>query len=233
MAFNLETIADNLAELLTSVINTTTKFYDIFLNPFPKDVDIYVFNDENELVIQTIPNLAKARQAKEGAGSPESVVEATIGEIYVDTGDPSLSVNPMYIKTKGYGTNTGWASLATSDSIQDIINEYPPILTVNTLSGSGTLELADQKVYKVTTTGNVTFNLPTIDSGDLDSLHTIKVQLKIGLSGHQVSLGASYYIGDNTTGIDTSTSMLYDLIYEYDNNEEAWGVCVQKKVQIV
>ena len=79
MEIDLKVISENLAELLTSVVNTATKFYDIFVNPEAKDVTIDVFNDENRLVKQTIPNLAKSRQPLSGYGSPEGNVVGNLG----------------------------------------------------------------------------------------------------------------------------------------------------------
>ena len=94
---DLEVIQENLAELLTNTVNLTSVFYDIFLNPEPMDVNIQMFDDNNQLITVTIPNRAKDRITPYvGEGSPEGVVSAPIGTTYVDT-----STSTIYYKVSG------------------------------------------------------------------------------------------------------------------------------------
>ena len=59
MTLDINTVIQNLNELLTNSVNFTDKFYDIFFNQTPMDVTIDLYNENNELVPVTIPNRAK------------------------------------------------------------------------------------------------------------------------------------------------------------------------------
>lgn len=116
---NEETILEDLVELLTNTVNMTSVFYDVFLNPYPMDVELQQFNDHNELITVVIPNRAKDRVlTKFGEGSPEGVVVAPMGTMYIDITDSSI-----YVKVSGTD-EYGWVSLVSEESIIPIIRKY-------------------------------------------------------------------------------------------------------------
>ena len=132
---DLNTIAENLAELLTNSVNVTDIYYDLFINPEPMDITLQQYNSENQLIEVTIPNRAKDRQiALSGVGTPEGNVTAPLGTFYVDT-----QTNIVYIKINNVG-NTGWNQILTQVALNNL-----PIgkkLVLNNLSKS--LALVDQ-----------------------------------------------------------------------------------------
>ena len=80
MSINIDVLLENVVELLTNTVNMTAKFYDIFLNPTPMDIELEQYNDQNELVTVVFPNRAKDRiLTKFGEGSPEGIVAAAMG----------------------------------------------------------------------------------------------------------------------------------------------------------
>lgn len=112
-------ILENLVELLTNTVNMTSKFYDIFLNPTPMDVELEQYNDENDLITVTIPNRAKDRVlTKFGEGSPEGVVVAVMGTMYID-----IVNSEVYIKVSG-DDEYGWIPVSSEENIIPIIRKY-------------------------------------------------------------------------------------------------------------
>lgn len=112
-------IAENIAELLTNSVNMTSVFYDIFLNPNPMDVVLWQYNDNNELVPIPIPNRAKDKIiAKEGVGTPEGHVEASVGTAYVDTQN-----SIVYFKVSGED-QFGWVAVLNREGVLPIISTY-------------------------------------------------------------------------------------------------------------
>lgn len=96
----------DLAELLTNSVNMADKFYNIFLDPDPYYVDLYLYNSEGHLTKVTIPNRAMDKSiANSGEGSPEGEVDAYIGTLYIDTVNKQL-----YLKRTTTG-NTGWVNI--------------------------------------------------------------------------------------------------------------------------
>lgn len=104
-------------------------------------------------------------------------------------------------------SNVSWNSVSASDIPTD----------VELLSGSGTLTLEDNKLYKLTSSGSTTFSLPIIT--DTTKFHQIMVQLHMS-SAITINAGTSYYFTDETP--DISKAGDYDLIWEYDNVEGHW-----------
>lgn len=116
---DINIIAENLVELLTNTVNMTSVFYDVFLNPNPMDITFQQYDDNNELVTVTIPNRAKDRQiAKEGTGTPEGRVEASVGTAYVDTQN-----SVVYFKVSG-DDQYGWTSILNREDALSIIRTY-------------------------------------------------------------------------------------------------------------
>ena len=112
-------IIENLTELLQNSVNMTSVFYDIFLNPTPMDVELKQYDSDNQLITVTIPNRAKDRKiALDGVGSPEGVITANIGAVYVDNTN-----QVVYFKATGSG-NTGWVSVITKADAEEYIIYY-------------------------------------------------------------------------------------------------------------
>ena len=128
---NIDVIAENIAELLTNTVNMTSVFYDIFLNPEPMDVILWQYNDKNELVPISIPNRAKDRSASyTGVGSPEGVVEAPVGAVYIDT-----KYAVVYYKMSGTD-QFGWSAVLSQARMEAYVREsLRPYITVNSLAG--------------------------------------------------------------------------------------------------
>ena len=104
-------------------------------------------------------------------------------------------------------SNVSWNNVNASDIPTD----------VELLSGSGTLTLEDNKLYKLTSSGSTTFSLPTIT--DTTKFHQIMVQLKMS-SVVTINVGTSYYF--NSKAPDLSKAGSYDLVWEYDNIDGYW-----------
>ena len=88
---------------------------------------------------------------------------------------------------------------------------------------SGNFSLSDGTGYAITLSGNTTFVLPTVT--DLSRYHKILVQLK--KTSQTVTLGTDKYF--NNVAPSLSSSGMYDLTYEYDNNANVWVVDVVYK----
>lgn len=116
---DIDVALENLVEYLTNSVNMTAKFYDIFLNPTPMDIELEQYNDENKLVTVTFPNRAKDRiLTKFGEGSPEGVVTAAMGTMYID-----IANSEVYIKVSG-NDEYGWIPVSSEENIIPIIRKY-------------------------------------------------------------------------------------------------------------
>jgi hypothetical protein len=116
---DIETVSENLAELLTNTVEMASAFYDIFLNPEPMDVTLKMFDKNNRLITVTIPNRAKDRVTPYvGEGSPEGVVEAPVGSTYVDT-----LTSTVYYKISGTDYY-GWNAVISQSLRETFIRTY-------------------------------------------------------------------------------------------------------------
>ena len=119
MSINIDVLLENVVELLTNTVNMTAKFYDIFLNPTPMDIELEQYNDQNELVTVVFPNRAKDRiLTKFGEGSPEGIVAAAMGTMYID-----IANSEVYIKVNG-DDEYGWIPVSSEENIIPIIRKY-------------------------------------------------------------------------------------------------------------
>ena len=104
----------------------------------------------------------------------------------------------------------------------NIINTYlKKNENVTTLATSGTIELADNSINRITPTDAVTFNLPTITDNTV--FHQILVQMNLTAS-YTIDLGASTYFSEEAPAFETG---YYDIIYEH--NGSSWVVGAIKK----
>ena len=118
---DIQIVAENLAELLTNTVDMTAVFYDIFLNPNPMDVELKMYDDNNQLITVVIPNRAKDRITPYvGSGSPEGVVAAPIGSAYVDT-----LTSTVYYKVSGESDDPyGWNAVLSQSLMETFIRTY-------------------------------------------------------------------------------------------------------------
>ena len=120
------------------------------------------------------------------------------------------------------GLVTGGQSLSASD-IPDISNTYAKKLPVVTPTVSeGVWALQTNAINVINLGASATFAPPQSSALDLNILNQIVVQLKMQ-DVQQVNLGANVnYIGGAAP--DLSQAGLYNIYYEWDNNESSWYV---------
>lgn len=251
---NVNTIIENLTELLQNTVNMTSVFYDIFLNPTPMDVELTQYDADGNVVTIMIPNRAKDMQrALVGTGSPEGMVSASQGTLYVDNstqtvfvktaGDETigwkivLTEEGVYTYVRNYLENSGFVDeeklaeyltdneYTTEEKVGEIISRYTPVTWVYELPSSGSILLEDNTSYRAILTDDTTFVLPTIT--DLTKLHRIFVQIRNSYSTSNITLGTSYFFNNTDSISDVGE---YDLTYEYDNIREEWVCKIEAKV---
>ena len=85
-------------------------YYDMFINPVAMDVTFERYNDQGALEKITLPNRAKdaIKDTITGVGSPEGIVAASIGRLYLDTENRDL-----YYKSFGVDSY-GWIKIDTN-----------------------------------------------------------------------------------------------------------------------
>lgn len=251
---NVNAIIENLTELLQNTVNMTSVFYDIFLNPTPMDVELTQYDADGNVVTIMIPNRAKDMQrALVGTGSPEGMVSASQGTLYVDNstqtvfvktaGDETigwkivLTEEGVYTYVRNYLENSGFVDeeklaeyltdneYTTEERVGEIISRYTPVTWVYELPSSGSILLEDNTSYRAILTDDTTFVLPTIT--DLTKLHRIFVQIRNSYSTSDISLGTSHFFNNTDSISDVGE---YDLTYEYDNIREEWVCKIEAKV---
>ena len=121
-------VSKDLAELLSNSVNMADKFFEIFFDPNPHLVTLELYDREGTRTTYQIPNRAMDKSvALSGNGSPEGVIEAEVGTLYIDEDKREL-----YIKR-------------TKDSSMGWINITPYTLDVYT----------DEFTYNYEVTGNI------------------------------------------------------------------------------
>lgn len=126
------------------------------------------------------------------------------------------------------GLVTGGTDLTAAD-IPDISGTYAKKMAVVTPTvAGGVWSLEANKVNKVVLSSSATMSLPQSAALDLTILNQIIVQLKM-VDPQQVNLGTSNYLSG--VAPDLSQAGVYNIYYEWDNNDNAWYVgAVLKKV---
>jgi hypothetical protein len=168
---DLNTIDENLAELLTNTVNMSSVFYDIFLDPNPKDVELQMFDDNNELITVVIPNRAKDREdaSLSGEGSPEGVIKAPIGTVYIDK-----LTSTIYYKVSGEAEDSnGWAPTISQAYLSTFLAAYlrnnsyirRGALTTTLIESiqEGEVKISDDNVISIVSTGD-TYGVVKIDN---------------------------------------------------------------------
>ena len=107
------------------------------------------------------------------------------------------------------GTDASWDSISSS---------------INVLETSGTINLEDNSINCITPEDNIAFVLPTIT--DNEEFHQILVQVTL-LSIYSIDVGTTYFF--NSTEPDLSNVGIYDIIFEYDKENNCWVCGVLEK----
>ena len=127
---NVTVVTRDLAELLTNSVNMVNKYYEIFFDPNPHYVELQQYNSNGELVSTMIPNRSLDKAiALSGEGSPEGIIEAHVGVLYIDNVSRDL-----YIKKVGNGT-LGWNNITPKK-----INVYTEEFTIDADDNTTTIE---------------------------------------------------------------------------------------------
>jgi hypothetical protein len=92
---------------------------------------------------------------------------------------------------------------------------------VTPVMSNGVWTLEANKVNKVVLSASATFSLPTSASLDLTILNQIIVQLKM-VDAQQINLGTTNYLSG--VAPDLSQAGVYNIYFEWDNNDNAWYV---------
>lgn len=115
-------------------------------------------------------------------------------------------------------------------NINTALNDNWDILDKSTLKGdviilgtSGTQSLTNNRIHKITCSGNVTFSLPSPDSNIFNQM----LVLLYMSSAYTINLGTSVYFTGSAP--DMSNAGYYTIIYEYDNIRSSWTVGALKK----
>lgn len=99
---------------------------------------------------------------------------------------------------------------------------------INVLPSSGTINLTDNSINKITPTGSVTFNVPGTSPVTLDNTKFHQILIQMNLQTPQtIDLTTPYYFNESTP--DLSETGKYNILYEYDNNNEVWVVGAMPK----
>ena len=119
---SLNEVVDLLSELFTNMNNLDKTYYNMFYNTEPMDIIIERYDENGVLRKYVVPNRAKDKDnVITGHGTPEGVVPATIGKLYID-----LDSNYLYYKTEGSTTSptsSGWLLILTTANSSDIYQE--------------------------------------------------------------------------------------------------------------
>lgn len=99
-------VSKDLSELLSNSVNMADKFFEIFFDPNPHLVTLELYDREGTKTTYQIPNRAMDKSvALSGKGSPEGVITAEVGTLYIDEDKREL-----YIKRTN-DSNMGWLNI--------------------------------------------------------------------------------------------------------------------------
>ena len=141
--------------------------------------------------------------------------------------------NLMYLKDKSDSYNSSITTLTStvgthSSDISGLQSTTSSLTTdkadknypMTVLASSGTINLSDNSVNRITPSGTVTFELPTVS--DHTKFHQIMVQIILN-SVVTINVGTSYFF--NKTAPELSETGKFDLVYEHNGTNWVCG-CV-------
>lgn len=129
------------------------------------------------------------------------------------------------IISKGVAVQDSDSFRSYANKINNISSTDPnALLNVTELHYQQQIQLESGKVYTLVPTGNVTFVLPTIT--DKSKFPQILVQLKME-TVVTIDLGTTNFFNKETP--DLSKAGIYNLLFEYDLNNDVWVANVFEK----
>lgn len=129
------------------------------------------------------------------------------------------------IISKGVPVQDSDSFRSYANKINNISSTDPnALLNVTELAYQEQIQLESGKVYTLVPTGNVTFVLPTI--ADKSKFPQILVQLKME-TVVTIDLGTTNFFNKETP--DLSKAGIYNLLFEYDLNNDVWVANVFEK----
>lgn len=129
---------------------------------------------------------------------------------------PTIQTEGEQLAQAVEGLSETTSSLQTAVSNKADIN-YP----LNTLSTSGTINLSDNSVNRITPSGAVTFALPAVS--DNSKFHQILVQIELN-TVYSINVGTDFYF--NKVAPDFTLTGTYNLIYEHNGTNWVCGSIV-------
>lgn len=141
---------------------------------------------------------------------------------------PTLNVAVAGRKSKASDYNENFDKMMgyVEDNVQEMnthisttLSVYEDVITPSSTSGNIILE--NNKIYRFTPTGDITFQLPTIDDDDTNKFNQILVQLNMDTL-YNVTFSA--YGGFNNVTPQIITLGKYNVIYEHDGAHWYCGV---------
>lgn len=202
---DINTIAENLAELLTNTVNMTSVFYDVFLNPNPMYVTLQQYDENNELVTVTIPNRAMDKTiALSGTGTPEGRISGAVGTAYVDT-----AASVVYFKVSG-NDQYGWVSILDQESVLPIIRNY--LVNKGYVTGGDVRQYLSSNHYVTTSqqASDSTFGVVRIDNSSITTNTSSQIQVSGLVDSADETKVRKIWIGDEDdyiaiTSLDPNT----------------------------
>lgn len=205
-----EQIATLLSQLMTNYNAIIDNYYNMFYSTTPGDITITLYDESGVPKEYVIPNRAKDfNYIKNGQGSPEGNVIASVGTMYQD-----ILNGVLYIKNSGTG-NTGWVEVPINTNIEEGYGSPEGVLT----RAKGTLYIDKDSAalyIKTTSTGNTGWNLISVSTSsganiDLSNLspagedHFVNKSLSnLNENGQQVLEGKANSNLDNLTSTGES-----------------------------
>ena len=137
---------------------------------------------------------------------------------------PAIATNNNVGLVKPDGTSITITNDGTISSVGGGDTDIP----ITPLEYAETINLAIDHVYKLVATGNVTFVLPTVENST--TLPQILIQFKMD-TVVTINLGTTSFF--KKVAPDMSTAGIYNIIYEYDTNNNVWVVDAIAKGEVV
>jgi len=131
--------------------------------------------------------------------------------------DNATNITTLQSSIQSVNTNLNSEINNAKSDIDDLANVTNPTITV--LSSSGTINLADNSINRITPSAAVTFVLPIIT--DSSVFHQILVQVNL-TTVQSIDVGTEHFFNDKSP--ELSSVGKYNLMFEFDINNGFW-VC--------
>lgn len=128
--------------------------------------------------------------------------------------DTIITARYDYQPVDGIPQMDSTSQLATTSFVANYSN---PI--INITQTSGTINLEENKFYKISLNGTATFSLP--QPKNINVKNQIKVYLRLNTANLQINWGTNQYLGGNSPLTYTGN---YILFYDWNPNTGTWSV---------